>query len=513
MFRISSIITTVLFTFGIAISSLGQAPNNFKYQSIARNAAGYVMSNAQVGLRISIRDISPVGSVVFQETHIVTTNEFGLFTLSIGDGTPVSGTIQGVPWASGSKFIEIEADLTGGTNYLPFGTTQLLSVPYALYANTAGTAFLPPGTATGNTTFWNGSEWVVDDNNLFHDGARLGVGISTPLQRLHVNGNVNIGKDSSYMIDNQRLIWVKGNNIFFGYNTGDAMTAGISNTFFGYDAGPLNSIGSQNTFLGTETGMDNVNGNMGTFVGNRAGYSNTLGNENTFIGAYAGQFNTDGQHNSFLGVTAGSTNSSGSENTFLGAHAGYFNTTGSYNTLVGNFSGENSGDGNYNTTLGFEADFTSGALVNAMALGSGAVVSSSNTVVIGNTSVISIGGQVGWSTLSDGRLKENIRPNQLGLDFINRLNTVNYTYKTKGQEGLRYSGLIAQDVESVLEELGLDFSGIVRPANNESYYSIRYSEFVVPLIKAVQEQSNEIQQLNQRISELEQIVNELIEKK
>lgn len=506
MKRTLSILLTCISFIGIS-----QAPEAFKYQSIARDASGNEIPNASIGLRISIRDLSAGGTIVFQETHSPTTNDFGLFTISIGEGTPLLGTIQGVPWASGSKFIQIEADMSGGSAYQQFGTTQLLSVPYALYANTAGTAFLPPGTATGNTTWWNGSEWVIDNNNLYNAGYRIGIGSSSPLQKLHVNGNINISQDSCYMIGNDRILWVKGTSIFLGSNAGDASTLGADNTYIGMNAGINEVVGSQNVYVGNLAGYNNLAGNTGTFVGFRAGYSNTLGNENTFIGAYAGQFTSDGLHNSFLGVTTGSQNTSGSENTFLGAHAGYFNTSGSYNTFVGNFAGETSGAGNYNTTLGFEADFTTGSLINAMALGSGTIVSSSNTVVIGNTSVTSIGGQVGWSTLSDKRLKTDIRPNTLGLDFINRLQTVNYEYTAKGQQGIRYSGLIAQDVDALLQEMGVHFSGVVPPANTDSYYSIRYSEFVVPLIRAVQEQSVEIKQLNTRIDELERILKELLQ--
>jgi hypothetical protein len=236
---------------------------------------------------------------------------------------------------------------------------------------------------------------------------------------------------------------------------------------------------------------------MNSFLGRRAGYSNTNGNENTFIGAYAGQSNTEGLHNSFMGVTTGSANTLGSENTFIGAHAGYFNDLGSYNTFLGNFAGEANTSGNYNTFIGFEADASGGNLTNASAIGYGAIVNSSNSVIIGNTSVTSIGGQVSWSTFSDKRLKENVRPNELGLNFITRLKPVDYNYKAKGQEDIIYSGLIAQDVEKTLNELGMNFSGLVKPKSDMDFYSIRYGDFVIPLINAVQEQQDQINELRE----------------
>ena len=136
----------------IPFIGFSQAPNQFKYQSIARDLAGSVLNTVPIGLRISVRDLSPTGTIVFQETHSLTTNQFGLFTLSIGGGTPVTGTIALVDWGNGAKYVEIEADLSGGTAYDPFGTTELLSVPYAIYANTAGIPILPNGTDLGNTS-------------------------------------------------------------------------------------------------------------------------------------------------------------------------------------------------------------------------------------------------------------------------------------------------------------------------------------------------------------------------
>lgn len=503
-------IFTLLFCV-ITLHLFSQAPDAFKYQSIARNPGGDVLANATISLRISIRDLNVAGTIVFQESHSVTTNDFGLFTISIGEGTPLVGTLGGVSWGSGAKYVEIEADLNGGTSYADFGTTQLLSVPYAIYSNTAETAlqaFLAAGTAIGNTSWWDGSSWTIDDNNLFNNGNRIGIGMNTPSFKLDVKGDINIHADSSYRIGTRRMFWADGTNIYIGENAGNASNFGLSNTFVGDNSGPVNGFGSWNTFMGAESGIANNAGNQNTFIGNRAGYSNTVANENTFIGAYAGQFNADGQHNSFVGVTTGNNNTSGAENAFFGAHAGYFNTSGSYNTLVGNFAGENSDLGNYNTALGFEADFASSNLLNATAIGSGAVATANNSVIIGNTSVTSIGGQVSWSTFSDARLKTNIEENTLGLDFIRGLNTVSYEYTAPGQKGIRYQGLIAQEVDRLVKELGVNFSAVVRPTNEQSYYSLRYSDFVIPLIKAVQEQQEHIENMEQRIDELERIIRE-----
>jgi len=149
------------------------------------------------------------------------------------------------------------------------------------------------------------------------------------------------------------------------------------------------------------------------------------------------------------------------------------------------------------------AGVSTGSLQNATAVGCGALVDASNKVRIGNSSVTSIGGQVGWSVFSDERLKTNVRKSPLGLDFILKLKPITYNSLTKGQEGITYTGLIAQDVEKVLDELGVEFSGLVKPANKDDSYSLRYAEFVMPLIKAIQEQQEQIKALQQRIEQLE----------
>ncbi|MBL7778059.1 MAG: collagen-like protein [Chitinophagales bacterium] len=135
---------------GITISLTAQVPQSMNYQAIARNANGATIVNQQVFLRFSIHAGSPIGTIEYQETNHATTNQFGLFTVSIGSGTPTSGTFTGINWAAGSKYLQVEIDLGGGSIPIDMGTTQLLSVPYALYAATSGNGNGPTG-ATGAT--------------------------------------------------------------------------------------------------------------------------------------------------------------------------------------------------------------------------------------------------------------------------------------------------------------------------------------------------------------------------
>lgn len=117
------------------IFSRAQAPGKFNYQAVCRDATGAVIANQAVVLRISIHDVTPTGMILYRETHSVTTNNFGLVNVSIGGGTVVTGDFQTIPWHNGDKFIEMEINTGSGFNTL--GTAQLLSVPYALYAETS----------------------------------------------------------------------------------------------------------------------------------------------------------------------------------------------------------------------------------------------------------------------------------------------------------------------------------------------------------------------------------------
>ena len=133
--------------FGLFLNAYSQTPQALNYQAVARTNNGLIIPVQNIGVRFSILDGSTSGAVLYQETHQAQTNSYGLFTLSIGKGTPVTGTFVGINWASGTdKFLKVEIATAGGTNYQLQGTTQLLSVPYALYSEKtkllAGNGFL-----------------------------------------------------------------------------------------------------------------------------------------------------------------------------------------------------------------------------------------------------------------------------------------------------------------------------------------------------------------------------------
>jgi len=137
----------ITFTCLLIISTticFAQAPPGIPYQSALRSSSGAILSNQSVSLQFSIRDSIISGLVIYQETHSATTNNQGLVSLNIGQGTPTTGTFSSINWGKNGKFLQVEMDMNGGSNYTDLGTQQMMSVPYALYAgNGLQQALLP----------------------------------------------------------------------------------------------------------------------------------------------------------------------------------------------------------------------------------------------------------------------------------------------------------------------------------------------------------------------------------
>jgi hypothetical protein len=145
-----SVFATLVLCITSFASLLAQAPAQLNYQGVARNAAGIALPFKNIKLRLSVHDGTATGLTVYSETRSLTTNGFGLFTVAIGStgGSNVTGAIGSINWGSGPKFLQVEIDPDGGSNFTNMGTSQLLSVPYALFAAAAA----PGGAAGGDLT-------------------------------------------------------------------------------------------------------------------------------------------------------------------------------------------------------------------------------------------------------------------------------------------------------------------------------------------------------------------------
>ena len=129
--KTSKTATLLLILICLYLNSFAQAPERINYQAIVRNSSGEIIANKPVSLKISIHDNTPDGTIVFQEVHDSTTNKFGLVMLQIGS---ISNNLATINWGNGEKWMQIEADVDNSGNYSDMGTSQLMSVPYALYA-------------------------------------------------------------------------------------------------------------------------------------------------------------------------------------------------------------------------------------------------------------------------------------------------------------------------------------------------------------------------------------------
>ncbi|QLC65116.1 hypothetical protein LPB248_02135 [Flavobacterium sp. LPB0248] len=145
-------ITLVLLLLSSFTALFAQAPQRMNYQSVIRKTDGTLLANTVIGIKTSILQGSLTGVASYVETQIATTNVNGLATIEIGGGTPVTGTFSGIDWGAGSHFVKTEIDPTGGTNYTISGTSQLLSVPYALYAGSSANKGKTSIIITGDVT-------------------------------------------------------------------------------------------------------------------------------------------------------------------------------------------------------------------------------------------------------------------------------------------------------------------------------------------------------------------------
>ncbi len=326
------LLVTMLVSIFICSTVFPQIPQAFKYQSVVRNSSGDIIVNQLVSFQISIHAVTATGPVEYQETHSVSTNDFGVANLNVGEGLVVSGVFADIDWTASDKFMEVELDPSGGSAYVVMGTTQLISVPYALYADKSGSA--PSIADTDGDTYIEVEETPDDDIIRFY----------------------NAGSETYRFNGKNIQVFDPDLNVLLGQGTGTNLVAGtaVSNTFVGYQAGYHNTEGFENTFIGKEAGFANTDAHFNTFIGSRAGLTNEDGAVNTFVGQTAGRDNLDGKYNCFVGCAAGGLNTSGEHNTYIGTTAGMW-CQGSNNVYIGSYSGSNSYTGNNNVFIGSHA--------------------------------------------------------------------------------------------------------------------------------------------------------------
>ncbi len=321
-------------------------------------------------------------------------------------------------------------------------------------------------------------------------------------------------------------------NIGIGANCLKNIALGYENIGIGSNSLKMNNSGYHNIAIGHEALKNNTNGALNVAIGHSSLFTNSGGFSLTAVGFGSLYANSSGNSSTAVGCASLNYNTLGSYNTGIGYQALYSNTLGDGNTAIGMNSMMFGTAGTNNTALGYQSFSSITNYTNSTAIGYNASISASNQVRIGNSSISSIGGQVGWTTLSDKRFKKDVKENIPGLNFVMKLRPVSYHYDLDAQarsihtpDSLRledsekdavkylYSGFFAQEVEQAAKELGFDFSGVDKPKNENDFYGLRYAEFVVPMVKAMQEQQQQIEELKKQNAKLMGIVEKLMEPK
>jgi len=225
MKKLITILGVIIFTSSV----LAQAPNLISYQAVLRNSSGTLITNATVGMRISILHNSATGTPVYVELQNPVTNANGLVSLKIGSGAVVSGSISGIDWSNGTYFVKTETDPTGSVSYTITGTEQLLSVPYALYSahskNIAGSGISVSGDTIKNT---------APDKTV----SITGTGVATVTGTYpHFTINANVAPALPKFISNVNLVQL------------NSVTVPQTSSFSTLDISPYVPVGATNAIL------------------------------------------------------------------------------------------------------------------------------------------------------------------------------------------------------------------------------------------------------------------------
>ena len=417
----------------------------------------------------------------------------------------------------------------------------------------------------GGTIRWNGTDYLGHNGNAWKSFTKPSDNDGDTRIDLEASPDDDIirfisGGNSIWSIKNHQLR-SSNQNIAIGNNTLNNLTSGINNIAIGNNSLRENEIGGNNIGIGYSALLNNSNKFGNIAIGDSTLWQNSIGAtlsyeasdnigiglkslynikkgyRNIAIGNNTLKANTDGYNNIAIGDNALLSDQTGYDNVVIGERAGFSMTTGNDNTFIGTLcaaditSGiQNTGigsisladtHGDYNTGVGASSNSLDGTRSNSAGIGYNAEPDGSNKIRIGNESVIQIGGQVGWSILSDGRIKDRVEENVPGLNFIEKLRPITFHYDIKKQmtllnqvddnnwegkfdiENISFSGFIAQEVALAALESNYSFSGVITPKDETNQlYALRMESFVVPLVQAAKELNIENKYLKSQVINL-----------
>lgn len=499
-------------TFNISHS---QTPQAFKYQAVVRDSTGVLISNQTISIRAAIVADSANGTTVYQETHSVNSNEFGLISLQIGSGTPVSGTFNAIDWSTGFYFTKIEMDEAGGSNYQTLSEAEMLSVPYALYAENAGNdavddadadpaneiqdislsgtdlsitsgstvdlSVLQDGTTDADADPANELQAisVSNDTVFLSNGGHVKLPAGYILQDDDTDTKIQVEKTADedvirFDVGGSEQWLMQGvaletrntdGSLFIGEGVG---VSGVSNVFLGQEAGRVNTTsGRGNVAIGAQSLYSNTTGDYNTANGNEALYYNTTGSYNIAIGYRTLYYNTTGDYNTANGNQALYYNTVGSYNTASGDRALFYNTTGYDNTANGNQALYNNTTGLRNTANGYQTLRSNTTGSSNVAMGVKALylnTDKSNLVAIGDSALYNNGAGATQSYHANGNTA-------LGSKALYS-NTTGYRNTANGYQALYSNTIGYRNTANGYQALYSNTTGYYNMANgNQTLYS------------------------------------------
>ena len=442
--------------------------------------------------------------------------------------------------------------LTTGSYNTVIGTAAAVNMTSANYNTAVGASALTHSTASSNDAF--GYQALFSNSS---GGNNVGIGISSLYGNTTGKANVAVGQQALYTNTTSSFNCAVGQQALY-------MTAGVNgSTAMGYQAAynASSKIGTNDAF-GYQAMFNTTEGDQNVAIGYSALYNNTRTSDNTAVGYEAlYNYNNDGGSNDAFGAYALFNNIIGVSNVAVGLYSTYSGATAGntavgqyslyhggnlYNTGIGYQSLYNNGSGSYNVALGSntgalytytncsflgtgaEALSSTLGVTNATALGYSAIAQANNTIMLGNSTQTVIDAYAsGLTYISDQRVKKDVKEDVHGLDFIKKLRPVTYHYDMQTLDKFIYgdkageyeknmgeavdasgkvlhTGFIAQEVAATAKKVGYEFSGVKVPESDKSLYGINYTEFIVPMVKGMQEQQGMIEAQAETIKNLSQ---------
>lgn len=499
-----------LLTLIIVLSNLSlfaQAPEKMTFQAVMRDASNNLVINTTIGTQVSVLQGSASGSSVFAETHNSSTNANGLLTIEIGTGTLVSGNFTTIDWANGPFYIKTESDLNGGTNYTITGTTQLLSVPYALYAKNSGSSTPGPQGATGpqgpagpqgpqgpagpdaQTLSLSGNTLSISGGNSVTLTTSGGGGGT--LDQAYDFGGSGLGRSITTDAGSVQINNSGSNTTALEINSAVNNSSGLLSTHSGLGVAlRAESTNPSNSFSAIQSNTNSTNANVAAILGNNSGGGYGVSGQipataTGFAAVYGSNLRTAGG----CGVNGIGFNGVVGQTNYGAGYGLYGNNTATTGLRIGTYGiGFNGVYGQTTDPLnGWAGYFTAdiGCDGAGYALG-------------------------GWINASDRRLKSNIIPIGNALQKLSLINGKHYTITTKSKnpEGEITSnsreqyGVIAQELEEVFPEMVQEKALFINTGDETLYKAVDYNQLIPVLIEAIKELNTQVEDLKLEVEAL-----------